>query len=117
MNKNFLIRIETHNVEAIGQASETVLQALLRQFYGRDGRSAFYGCRRGGCGACKIKLSDGSVDHHDTYSKVALSNKERSEGYILACKSYPSSDLTIRIPEKVDPLASYLRTDKKQEIL
>lgn len=109
MNDNYLIRIEPHKVEMDGQASETILQALMRQFYGRNGRPAFNGCRRGGCGACKIKLLVGDVDHNPTYSRMALSQVERAEGHILACKSYPRSHLTIQILEREDPLARFLR--------
>ncbi|MFD3445899.1 2Fe-2S iron-sulfur cluster-binding protein [Microbacteriaceae bacterium 4G12] len=55
-----------------------------------------YGCCRGGCGMCKVKVVDGEYTL-GTVSKDALSDDEREQGYVLACKTCPSSNLTIQV--------------------
>ena len=52
------------------------------------------GCANGGCGMCKIKVIKGEYEIH-TYSKDALNDEERQAGYILACKTFPLSDLIL----------------------
>ncbi len=51
-----------------------------------------YGCRSGGCGACKCKLLSGEVDMGDA---VALTDEEITDRYILTCICKPKSDLVI----------------------
>lgn len=109
MDDRFRIRVEPHGKEVIGRAGETVLQALMNHYYGRDGRPAFSGCRRGGCAACKAELLSGDVDHRSVYSRAALSDAEREQRYILACQAYPRSDLAIRIVKREGPLVRVWR--------
>lgn len=109
MGDGFRIRIEPSGKEVIGRAGETVLQALMTSYYGREGRPAFSGCRRGGCAACKAELLSGNVEHNAIYSRAALSDEERTQGYILACQAYPRSDLAIFLPKRENPLARVLR--------
>jgi ferredoxin len=97
LTKQYLIRIEPLGKEVTGSGGETVLDALRRQFYGRDGQPSFPGCRRGGCAYCKAELIAGEVHHNQVYSRAALSDEERENGMILACQSRPRSDLAIRL--------------------
>lgn len=109
MRDHFRICIEPHGKKVIGRAGETVLQALMNHYYGREGRPAFNGCRRGGCASCKAELLSGDVDHSNVYSRAALPDAERTQRYILACQAYPRSDLAIRFPKRQEPLARVLQ--------
>jgi len=75
------------------ESDESVLDAALRHGY------AFpYGCRNGGCGACKGKLLDGSVDY-GTDRPPALSDEDVSRGLALFCQARATSDLSVEIKE------------------
>jgi naphthalene 1,2-dioxygenase ferredoxin reductase component len=54
-----------------------------------------HGCGSGECGSCKSQLIDGEVSC-DRHSADALSAKERADGLILACRSRPVTDVTVR---------------------
>ena len=49
----------------------------------------------GACGRCKVKVLEGSVDTSEI-EKVSL--KERAEGYVLACRSVLTGDVTVETP-------------------
>ena len=51
-----------------------------------------YSCRGGMCGRCKVKLESGDVRQ---LNDEALTDDEKSQGYILACSSVPTSDVVI----------------------
>lgn len=53
-----------------------------------------FGCRGGGCGRCKIFVELGEVAM-GRYSKSALTDEEREQGFYLACQAVPLSALTI----------------------
>ena len=53
-----------------------------------------HGCGTGECGSCKCKLLSGQVAM-DAYSPGALSDAEREQGLILACRSRVVSDVKI----------------------
>ncbi|WP_102347574.1 2Fe-2S iron-sulfur cluster-binding protein [Bacillus sp. Marseille-P3661] len=55
-----------------------------------------YACKGGGCGMCKIIIEDGHYERGAS-SKAVLPDEERLLNYSLACKTYPRSDLKIRI--------------------
>lgn len=47
-----------------------------------------HGCQSGNCGACKSRLLSGKVDL-TPYSEFALSDAEKAQGLILACRAMP----------------------------
>lgn len=69
--------------------NETVLEASIRS----NGKIKV-GCKRGGCGICKIKVVDGEVEQGPV-SRTVLPLHEEKEGYVLACRTVPQSNITI----------------------
>jgi CDP-4-dehydro-6-deoxyglucose reductase/ferredoxin-NAD(P)+ reductase (naphthalene dioxygenase ferredoxin-specific) len=67
----------------------TILEAALAQ-----GVPYPHGCRSGNCGACKSRLDEGEVEL-SPYSEYALTEAERAEGLILACRAVPWSDAAV----------------------
>ncbi|MBN6185378.1 2Fe-2S iron-sulfur cluster binding domain-containing protein [Aneurinibacillus sp. BA2021] len=55
-----------------------------------------YGCFNGGCGMCKVQVLSGDYTV-GLSSKTALPDQERAQGYTLACKTYPLSNLMVRV--------------------
>jgi len=49
----------------------------------------------GACGRCKVKVREGSVETSEI-EKVPV--KERAEGYVLACRSVLTGDITVETP-------------------
>lgn len=70
-------------------AGETILDAALAA-----GVAYPHGCRSGNCGACKSRLHAGEVELAP-FSAYALSEAERAEGLILACRAMPWSDAEV----------------------
>jgi ferredoxin len=66
-------------------------QTLLEQVES-SGKSITNSCRAGLCGACKVQLESGQVDHPDV---PALSAEERAMGKVLACCAIPQTDVTL----------------------
>jgi ferredoxin-NADP reductase len=66
---------------------QTILQAGLDA-----GIDLPYSCTMGGCGACRVRKSGGSVVTSDPN---CLTDREREDGYVLACCSYADGDVTI----------------------
>jgi ferredoxin len=54
------------------------------------------GCRNGGCGACKVRVTEGRYLKRKM-SRGALSAEEEAQGCVLACKTYPQSDLNVNV--------------------
>ncbi len=52
---------------------------------------------KGTCGKCTIKVLDGTVD---SLSQGKLTSKERESGIVLACRTFPLSDLVVEIPKE-----------------
>lgn len=72
---------------------ETVLSAILSA-----GAKVAFGCRGGGCGACKMRLISGRVDH-GRCSAAVLSEADKDAGAFLSCQARPRGDLTIELTE------------------
>lgn len=64
-----------------------------------------HGCRSGNCGACKSTLHSGDVEL-SPYSSFALSESERSDNLILACRAVPWSDCEVSWCE-LDDVAAF----------
>ncbi|MCD9085712.1 2Fe-2S iron-sulfur cluster-binding protein [Stenotrophomonas sp. SY1] len=76
----------------------TLLDAALA-----DGVAYPHGCRSGRCGNCKSRLVSGGVDLLD-HNRFALSNEEKAQGLILACRAVPTTDGVVTwLEEEVMP--------------
>lgn len=74
------------------QADQTILDAAIA-----SGIDYPHGCRSGRCGACKTRLLNGDVGML-AHTPFALSEAERQDGYILACRAVPRTDGSILLP-------------------
>ena len=54
------------------------------------------GCRGGGCGVCKIKVLKGEYIAK-AMSRKQVSLEEQAQGYVLACRSYPRTNLVFEV--------------------
>ena len=54
------------------------------------------GCRNGGCGACKVRVTEGRYLKRKM-NRAVLSAEEEAQGCALACKTYPQSDLNVYV--------------------
>ena len=53
------------------------------------------GCRNGGCGACKVRITSGNF-HTRKMNRAVVSAAEEADGCVLACKTYPHSDIGVQ---------------------
>lgn len=60
------------------------------------------GCRRGGCGVCRIRVLDG-VYETASMSAAHVSAEEKAEGYALSCCVFPRSDLVVEAAPRPRP--------------
>lgn len=74
---------------------EKVLIAMERA--GRKGIQV--GCRGGGCGACRVKITAGDYDTM-RMGKNYVDENEAAEGFALACRVLPKSDLQMHAAQK-----------------
>lgn len=84
--------IKVNDVVLESKNNETVLKTLER--YSEFDK--LIGCRRGGCGICKIRVIKGSFSELKM-SKGHISEEDRQENIVLACCIKPNEDLEIEI--------------------
>lgn len=87
------ITLSPSNAEFHTQGDEPILDAALR-----EGIQLPYGCRGGGCGACKTQLIEGEIVYGDTEPE-ALTEKEIEQGWILCCQARAKTDLVLKTGE------------------
>lgn len=73
-------------------ASQTLLNGMER--LGIKGIPV--GCRSGGCGVCKVHILEGSYQTKKM-SRVHISETEQDNGYVLACRCSPESNLILEV--------------------
>jgi len=88
------VTIEPDGITAKAAADETVLAAL-----GRAGLRYRVGCRRGGCGICKVQLIIGEVRYERPIATSVLTNDERVAGICLSCRAVPITNIVIELQE------------------
>jgi ferredoxin len=96
--QRFQITLEGHGV-ASAYEGERALVALERaQGFGQLKnlpRRLPVGCRRGGCGICRVRVLVGEY-RSDLMSRSHVSAEDEAAGRVLACCIYPLSDLSLR---------------------
>ena len=88
------VTIEPDGITAQSTVMETMLAAL-----GRAGLRYRVGCRRGGCGICKVQLLVGEVRYERPVAATVLSDDERAAGICLSCRAVPLTNVVIELQE------------------
>lgn len=88
------VTIVPDGVTAAAGGDETVLRAL-----GRAGLRYRVGCRRGGCGICKVQLVFGEVSYERPIADSVLTEEERLAGICLSCRAVPTTNVVIELQE------------------
>lgn len=89
-----MFEIKTNRGETLYSYGESLLESLQN-----SGIYLSASCGgKGICGRCKIRVVKGKIKEDSFFS---LTEEERDQGYVLACQSYPKSDIFIEIPEKL----------------
>jgi hypothetical protein len=57
------------------------------------------GCKRGGCGICKVALMLGEVRYERPVADTVLTDDERVEGICLSCRAVPLTNVVIEQQE------------------
>lgn len=87
-----VVSIEDSGVQFTCRAGENILKAMER--LNRQGIPV--GCRGGGCGVCKIKVTKGTYSLR-RMSRAHVSAEEEMAGIGLACCTLPTSDLSLKV--------------------
>lgn len=93
---SYQIRISNTGEAYACADTRTLLEGL--EALARSGIPA--GCRGGGCGVCKVRIEAGTV-RTEKMSRCHVSVQDEAEGFVLACRAYPLSDLQVRAVEKM----------------
>ncbi|MCF7550857.1 2Fe-2S iron-sulfur cluster-binding protein [Pseudonocardia sp. WMMC193] len=89
------LRLLPGDVELPVREGETILSAICR-----DGFTYRYGCRRGGCGICKLDLESGEIAYERAVAPTVLTDEERESGVVLTCRAVPvSPEVVLRMRE------------------
>lgn len=86
-----MFRITYNNQSFLCSTESTIVQAARSQMV-----KVPYACVGGGCGFCKVKVTEGQYKM-DKYAKSAITEEEVNDGYVLLCKTYPLSDLQLEL--------------------
>lgn len=101
------IIVQPSGTEIHVDPGETVLAGLQKAGYAYT-----VGCRRGGCGICKIDVLSGRFSYNRPVADSVITEEERSDGTCLSCRACPEGDLTIQMRDAslrlVNPLLSQL---------
>ncbi|HET6666938.1 MAG TPA: 2Fe-2S iron-sulfur cluster-binding protein [Intrasporangium sp.] len=89
------LTVQPDDVSIIVRPGETVLQAMHAAGLGYR-----TGCRRGGCGVCKVDLVEGTVGYSKVISESVMSHDEFADGTCLTCHAVPTSDVTIALRDE-----------------
>ena len=81
------IIVEPNGVKVPVAEGDTIKAAL-----NKNGYTFLLGCRRGGCGICKVRVDEGTIEHNRPVAESALSAEERAEGVCLGCRAVPQSE-------------------------
>jgi ferredoxin len=78
--------------------SESLLKGMLR--LGRKGIPV--GCVNGGCGVCKVRITEGAIQSLGPVSRAHVSDAEEAQGYTLACRVAPTTAVRLQVAGKFE---------------
>ncbi len=58
------------------------------------------GCVNGGCGVCKVKIVQGTVETLGPVSRAHVTHEEECQGFTLACRVGPTSEVVLEVAGK-----------------
>lgn len=90
----FKIRVRGSDVVASCAETEKALIALEQAVAFPRPVPVNVGCRKGGCGACRVRVLSGEYTTMKM-SRAHVTEEEQAEGYALACRILPLSDMEI----------------------
>ncbi len=76
---------------------ESLLRGMMR--LGRKGIPV--GCVNGGCGVCKIRVLEGTVQSLGPVSRAHVTHDEEAAGYTLACRVGPTCAVRLEVAGKM----------------
>lgn len=86
----FKLTIDEHTYSC--QEGETVLDALLREKV-----DISYICKLGSCQTCVVRSLNCTPP---AVSQTGLKDTQKKQHYFLACRCYPTEDMTIKLPDQ-----------------
>jgi len=86
------LAVDGTDVVIATRADEPILAALCRHGYAYR-----FGCRRGGCGMCKVTVLSGQIEYRVTVSAQILTSGDVQAGVCLSCRAVPQTDTVIRL--------------------
>ena len=89
-----------------GQTDETYQCAkgvsLLRGMMNLGRTGIPVGCVNGGCGVCKVRIVEGNTERLGPISRAHVTLEEETQGYTLACRVTPTSDVHLEVAGKFE---------------
>lgn len=96
MSERYRVTLENTGETFTCAEDQNILRGM--ELLGRRGIPV--GCRGGGCGVCKVHISEGEYVTR-RMSREAISAEEEAEGTVLACRVFPRSDLALTVVGKM----------------
>jgi ferredoxin len=96
MGQRYSVRVDNTGEVFPCRDDQNVLLGM--EVLGRKGIPV--GCRCGGCGVCKVRVTAGRYEVRKM-SRACVSAEEESGGVVLACKVFPRSDLSLEVVGKM----------------
>ena len=90
---NFAVAILQTTESYMCARDESLLRGMLK--LGRKGIPV--GCVNGGCGVCKVRIVNGTVNKIGPVSRAHVSAQEEAEGYTLACRVAPATEVSLEV--------------------
>ncbi len=89
--------VQPSGEEFLCHSEKHLLQGMERLRIGEQMlRSIPVGCRGGGCGICRVRVTDGDYETKKMSIKH-VTQEQRQAGVVLACRAYPRSDIVLEL--------------------
>jgi ferredoxin len=96
MGMSYLVTIEEGGLVYRCPDDRSVLEGM--EALGKKGIPV--GCRNGGCGVCKVEVTQGNYVSR-VMSREHVSEADEARGRVLSCRIRPASDIHLRVIGKM----------------